>query len=125
LRYDTPVREHLEDRFFWIVLWAFVASVAFVIARSEAASTYVGNLPINVALFAIIGLLISLGRAIMDAVGKPDPTTLECTTTHRYTAIYRLSREQVALLFVLAAVMAGLGTAVLLLIIAWMFARQD
>ena len=109
------MREHLEDRFFWIVLWAFVASVAFVIARSQAASTYVGNLPGTIALFASVGFLVCVLRPVVDTLRKSVPVT----------AIYRITGGQAAVLFLIAVLVAGLGNAVLLLIIGSSFARED
>jgi hypothetical protein len=125
LRYDTRVREHLEDRFFWIALWAFIASAAFVIARSPAASSYVGNvLPINTALFAIIGFIVCVVRAVSDAVWKNDGRASAYTTNGRRVAICRPTRGHLAALFVLAP-FVGLGTAVLILLVASMFTRED
>jgi hypothetical protein len=115
------VREHLEDRFFWVVLWAFVASVGIAVGRSNVASTYVGSIPSILFVIGIIGFLVCVARSIWRRAETP----LEYILGVRHSTMYRVTGEQVAILFVLTALIAGLGPAVLLLMVASIFARED
>jgi len=118
------VREHFEDRVFWMVLWAFIAAVAIVVGRSGALSS-VHPFAINIALFAIVGFLVCVARAIADAMWRSDDTE----TGARVIRIYlvtgrRITGAQAAALFVLAVVVVGLGPALLFLLVASIFIRE-
>jgi hypothetical protein len=114
------VREHLEDRFFWAVLWAFVASVGIAVGRSNVASTY-GSLATILACIGIIGFLVCVARSIW----KRDETPIEYMLGVRHSALYRITGQQVAILFVITFLVAGLGTAIVLLLVAKIFIRED
>jgi len=77
------------------------------------------------AMIGIIGFVVCVARAIADAFWKRDETVLEYVLGIQHSAIYRITGKQVAILFVLTALVAGLGTAIVLLIVASIFTRED